>query len=329
MPAVRFAAGIPATSDFVTTREACRLAERVGFDGWVRPDHLLAEGTLASPDAPLLECFTTIAALVPATSRLRFLSLVACNSFRNPALLAKIVASLDVVSDGRIELGIGAGWLRREHEAYGYDFPPAALRLEQLQEAIAVVKSLWSGEPVDHKGRYYRLRNAVCAPRPVQRPRPPIVVGGGGPGLLAVAAREADVVNIVPPAGDGAADAANVRRFTLPRFRAKAARVRALAEASGRDPAAVALSAIFFVRVVDSASEARTLLDAVAARYGLSPADAERFPLMLIGTAERLREQLAERIALLDLGYVILNFASPAELEHFGRDVLPTLATRT
>jgi len=132
-------------------------------------------------------------------------------------------------------------------------------------------------------------------------------------------------VNIVPPAGDGAADATNVRRFTLPRFRAKAARVLALAEASGRDPAAVTLSAIFFVRVVDSASAARTLLDGVAARYGLSPADAERFPLMLIGTAQRLREQLAERIALLDLGYVVLNFASPAELEHFGREVLPTL----
>ncbi len=325
MPPVRFAAGIPATSDFVATREACRLAETVGFDAWVRPDHLLAEGTLGPPGAPLLECFTTIAALVPATSRLRFLSLVACNSFRNPALLAKMVASLDVVSGGRVELGLGAGWLRREYDAYGYDFPPAVVRLGQLREAIRVVKMLWSGAPVDHEGEHYRLRAAVCAPPPVQRPRPPILVGGGGAGLLAVAAEEADVVNIVPPAGQGGADPAVVSRFTLDRFREKAARVRALAEVAGREPDALTLSAIFFVRLAESASEARALLDGVAARYGLPAADAERFPLVLVGTPARLREQLAERIALLDLGYVILNFPSPAALERFGAEVLPSL----
>jgi probable F420-dependent oxidoreductase len=321
---VRFAAAVPATADYPTLREACRLAEAGGFDAYTRPDHLLAEGALGPPGAPLLECFTTIGALVPTTTRLRFVQTVACNSFRNPALLAKMVASLDVVSGGRMELGIGAGWLAREYEAYGYEFPPMPVRLAQLREALAVVKLLWTGEPVDYDGVHYRLRRAVCAPRPVQRPRPPILIGGGGDGLLAIAAAEADVVNVVPPASHGAADREAVRRFTVARFRRKAARVRELAAAAGRDPASVTLSAMFFVQIAESDAEARTLVGSVAARYGLDAREAEQFPLVLIGTASRLREQLAERIALLDLGYVVLHFATPEALSRFAAEVLAT-----
>jgi probable F420-dependent oxidoreductase len=325
---VRFAAAVPATSDYPALREACRLAEAGGFDSCARPDHLLAEGALGAPGAPLLECFTTIGALVPTTSRLRFLQTVACNSFRNPALLAKMVASLDVISGGRMELGIGAGWLRKEYDAYGYEFPPMAARLQQLREALAVVKLLWSGEPVDYDGAHYRLRGAVCAPRPVQRPRPPILVGGGGDGLLAVAAAEADVVNIVPPASHGAADPEAVRRFTLARFRRKAARVRELAAEAGRDPATLALSAMFFVQIAEDDAEAARLVGAIAARYGLDARAAEEFPLMLIGTVSRLRERLAERIALLDLGYVILHLAGPEAVARFAADVLPAVRQR-
>jgi probable F420-dependent oxidoreductase len=280
---------------------------------------------MAPAGAPLLECFTTIAALVPTTRRLRFLETVACNSFRNPALLAKMVASLDVVSDGRMELGLGAGWLRREYEAYGYDFPPPAVRLAQLREALQVVKLLWAGGPVDYEGHHYRLRGAVCLPRPLQEPRPPILVGGGGAGLLAVAAAEADIVNIVPPTADGATDPQAVRRFTRTRFREKAARVRALAEAAGRDPAALTLSAIFFVQLAEKEDETRRLLAGIASRYGFDAAEAERLPLMLVGTPAQLRERLAERIADLGLGHVVLNFAAPATLQRFAEEVLPAM----
>ena len=325
MTRVRFAAAVPATSDHPTLREACRLAEAGGFDAYARPDHLLAEGALGGPGAPLLECFTTIGALIPTTSRLRFLQTVSCNSFRNPALLAKRVASLDVISGGRMELGLGAGWLRREYEAYGYDFPPMPVRLAQLREALRVVKLLWSGEPVDYEGAHYRLRRAVCAPRPVQQPRPPILVGGGGNGLLAIAAAEADVVNIVPPASHGAADREAVRRFTLARFRRKAARVRELAADARRDPATLTLSAMFFVQIAEDETAVRALVDGIAVRYGLDARAAEDFPLALIGTASRLRERLAERIALLDLGYVVLHFASPDAIARFAAEVLPTV----
>jgi probable F420-dependent oxidoreductase len=322
---VRFAAAVAATADHPTLREACRLAEVGGFDAWARPDHLLAEGVLAPPSAPLLECFTTIAALVPTTTRLRFVQTVACNSFRNPALLAKMVATLDAISSGRMELGLGAGWLRAEYEAYGYAFPPMDARLEQLREALRVVKLLWSGERVDYAGRHYRLCGAVCAPRPVQQPRPPILVGGGGPGLLAVAAAEADIVNIVPPASHGAPDPTVVRRFDLARFRQKAAHVRRLAEEQGRDPAGLTLSAMFFVQVAETDAEARTLVDGVAARYRLDRPQAERFALALIGTPAQLAERLAERIAALDLGYVVLHFPTPADLARFAAEVLPAV----
>src|SRR5512134_1239024 len=161
MARVRFAAAVAATADYPTQREACRIAEAGGFDAYARADHLLAEGALAPAGAPLLECFTTIAALVPTTTRLRFLQTVTCNSFRNPALLAKMVATLDVISGGRMELGLGAGWLRQEYDAYGFDFPSTAIRLEQLREALQVVKLLWTGGPVDFEGRHYRLRGAV------------------------------------------------------------------------------------------------------------------------------------------------------------------------
>jgi probable F420-dependent oxidoreductase len=323
MPRVRFAAAVPATSDSPTLREACRVAEAGGFDAYARPDHLLAEGALGPPGAPLLECFTTIGALVPTTSRLRFLQTVACNSFRNPALLAKMIASLDVISGGRMELGIGAGWLAREYEAYGYAFPPMAERLAQLHEALQVVKLLWKGEPADYDGSHYRLRGAVCSPRPVQQPRPPILVGGGGDGLLAIAAAEADVVNIVPPATHGAADREAVRRFTMARFRKKAARVRAFAADAGRDPATLTLSAMFFVQIAENEAQVRAMVDAVAARYGLDAGAAEQFPLMLIGTTSQIRERLAERIASLDLGYVVLHFPSPDAVARFAAEVLP------
>ena len=322
---VRFAAAIPATSDYPTLRAACHAAEEAGFHAYARPDHLLAEGTLAPPGSPLLECFTTIAALVPITTRLRFLQTVACNSFRHPGLLAKMVATLDVISEGRMELGIGAGWLQEEYDAYGYDFPPAPTRLAQLKEALEVLKLLWSGERVDYAGTHYRLRGAVCAPRPVQRPRPPILVGGGGAGLLAIAAAAADIVNIVPPTSHGAANPGAVRRFTLPAFQRKAAHVRDLAARAGRDPSSVALSAMFFVQLASSEAEARELTRTVAARYGMVEAEAERFPLMLIGTVSQLRERLAERIALLDLGYVVLQFPSPSILARFGAEVLPAV----
>ena len=114
------------------------------------------------------------------TRRVRVSANVLCNSFRSPALLAKMGATLDVISGGRFELAMGAGWHEPEYHAYGFEFPTAGVRIGQLAEAVRLIKQLWTGEPVDFEGRYYRVRGGRCRPRPLQSPRPPIVIGGAG-----------------------------------------------------------------------------------------------------------------------------------------------------
>ena len=142
---------------------------------------------------PILECWTTLSALSTLTKKIRLGTLVTCNSFRNPALLAKIAATLDNISNGRLELGIGAGVQKNEHDAYGVPFLSAKERVERLSEAVEIIKKLWTENEVSYNGKHYLLNNAVCEPKPLQNPHPPIVIGGGGEKLtLKVTARHAD-----------------------------------------------------------------------------------------------------------------------------------------
>jgi len=137
-----------------------------------------------------------MSALVPQLETLRVGPLVLANSFRNPALLAKMAATLDVISNGRLEMGIGAGWMQREYEAYGFEYPPPAVRIKQMVEGIHVMKLLWTEEKPAFKGEYYQVKDTICKPRPVQKPYPPIMVGGWGEKLtLRAVAREADKCN--------------------------------------------------------------------------------------------------------------------------------------
>lgn len=175
-------------------RDAVRHAEAVGFDhAWI-DDHLLNDE--GDPDAPKLEGWTTLAALAAVTSRIRLGLMVAANTFRNPGLTAKLATTLDHVSGGRAILGIGAGWFAREHEAYGIEFGAGfGERLDRLGEAVPLIRRLLDGGRVTHAGRYYTMRDAVCAPRPVQ-PRLPILVGGSGPRkTLPLVAAHADLWN--------------------------------------------------------------------------------------------------------------------------------------
>ena len=141
----------------------------------------------------ILECWTTLAALSAVTSKIRLGTMVLCNSFRNPALLAKMAATLDVISNGRLEFGIGAGVQRNEHVAYGIPFPEPRARINRLKEAVEITKKLWTEETVSYKGKFYRITDAVCEPKPLQKPHPPITIGGSGEKLtLKVAAQHAD-----------------------------------------------------------------------------------------------------------------------------------------
>jgi alkanesulfonate monooxygenase SsuD/methylene tetrahydromethanopterin reductase-like flavin-dependent oxidoreductase (luciferase family) len=160
-------------------REACLLAERSGWDSVWIDDHLLAdEGDWTDSK---LEGWATLAAVAALTDRAQVGLLVGANTFRNPGLTAKLATTLDHISGGRAVLGIGAGWFDREHEAFGIDFGSGfGERLDRLEEAVGLIRRLLAGERVTHDGRFYRMRDAVCAPLPVQA-RLPILIGGRGP----------------------------------------------------------------------------------------------------------------------------------------------------
>ena len=142
------------------------------------------------------ECFTLLSAIAALTNRVKVGQLVTCNSYRNPALLSKMLSTLDVISNGRVELGIGAGWYKEEYIQYGYDFPPALTRIEQLDESISIIKSMWMQERATFSGRYYSVKDAICNPKPIQKPHPVIMIGGEGEKyLLKVVAKHADRYN--------------------------------------------------------------------------------------------------------------------------------------
>jgi F420-dependent oxidoreductase-like protein len=199
----------------VTWQDWCALAdacEEHGVETLFRSDHYISQGDEARNVAH--DAWTTIAALAARTSTLRFGTLVSPSTFRTPALLANAAATADHVSGGRIELGLGAGWMEREHRAYGFPFPETRTRLEMLAEQVEIVHRLWSEERVDFRGRHYMLEDAPAQPKPVQQPRPPLLVGGGGSrGTVEPALRFADEYNtpFVSPE-----EAAAIREKTRP-----------------------------------------------------------------------------------------------------------------
>jgi len=171
--------------------DAC---EEHGVETLFRSDHYISQGDEAGNVAH--DAWTTIAALAARTSTLRFGTLVSPATFRPPALLANAAATADHVSGGRIELGLGAGWMEREHRAYGFPFPETPTRVEMLAEQVEIVHRLWTEDRVDFRGRHYSLEDAPGQPKPVQKPRPPLLVGGsGGRGTVEPALRFADEYN--------------------------------------------------------------------------------------------------------------------------------------
>ena len=162
------------STDYVTLRRNVVEAEELGYESvWVS-DHLM------TGNKPVYECFSTLSALASATRKIRLGSLVACNSYRNPSMLAKIAATVDVISGGRLEFGIGAGWDKEEYDAYGVPFPRPGIRVAQLREGLEIMRRMWAEDVASYSGRYYSIREARCEPKPLQRPHPLITVGGGG-----------------------------------------------------------------------------------------------------------------------------------------------------
>jgi len=171
---------------------AAHEAEGLGYESMWVSDHLFL--TPQTVDTSCLECYTVLTALARDTSRLRLGAMVASQSYRNPALLAKVAASLDNISGGRLNFGIGAGWKEVEYKAYDYPFPGPGVRIRQLDEALEVCRRMWTMDRASFEGKHYRISDALCYPKPIQSPLP-VWVGGTGDRTLRVAAKHADAVN--------------------------------------------------------------------------------------------------------------------------------------
>jgi F420-dependent oxidoreductase-like protein len=303
---IRFSVQTPVEgTTFAALARHWQRAESLGYDSVWLDDHFYGVATPASDDS--LECWTLMAALARETARIRFGTLVLCQSYRNPALLAKMAATLDHVSGGRLEFGLGAGWYEREYTAYGYDFPPIGTRLAQLDEALRICRLLWTEERASFRGRHYRVEDAWCNPKPVQRPHPPIMIGGGGERvLLRLVAEHADRWNF-----GGSVD----------EFRHKIGVLERHCAALGRDPATIEKS--WFGNVIIEPAQAA--LDArLAKRAARGHGDAYGLNA-IVGTPAQIVARLREYVAL-GVTHFIGMFGRVERLgatELFAQEVLP------
>jgi probable F420-dependent oxidoreductase len=245
-----------------------------------------------------------------ATSKLRVGSLVYDNDFRHPALLAQEVASIDLLTDGRFEFGLGAGWLKSEYDAAGLPFDEGGTRVERTAEALQVIKALLSATPVTYGGRFYKLTGLTGCAKPMQQPHPPVLIGGGGRRLLTLAAKEADIISIMPRSrrdGSGLEDAdASPEVFTQ-----KLAWIR---EAAGDRFSAIELNTL--VQAVVITDNPRTAAAPLAKEYGMEVDQVFETPLVLIGSVDQIAEALQQRRERFGLSYITVF---EKDLENLGK----------
>lgn len=278
----RFGVQASGAGDGAAWAEQARRIEALGYSTLWVPDHFDDQW------GPLV----ALTAAATATTTLLVGPLVLDNDYRHPAVVAKEMATLDVVSAGRLEVGIGAGWMRRDYSQYGLRFDPPGVRIERLAEAVAVLKALWSSPPrrVDFKGSHYTLEGAVGHPRHLQNPRPRLLMAGGGRRMLSLAAREADIVGFNANLAAGEVGPEVARQALAERFRERVAWVR---EAAGERFEDLELHCHTFACLVGV--DRGQVAEALAGGFGVSPEEALEVPIALVGTVDELCETLQQR----------------------------------
>jgi probable F420-dependent oxidoreductase len=261
--------------------DQARKVEDLGFSTLLMPDHF---GDQLAPVPALM-------AAADATTTLKVGALVFDNDYRHPLILAKEAATLDRLSDGRLELGLGAGWMRSDYEESGIAYDPPSVRVDRFEEGVAVITGLLeSEEPFSFSGTHYKVSGHTATPRPVQKPRPPVIIGGGGRRVLTIAARHAEIVSINVDLRAGTAGPESASNATPDATREKIGWVR---EAAGDRFDEIELNTLIgFVMVTD---DRQSIIDAMAPALGIDPADAVHIPLALIGTLDQMAEELEWR----------------------------------
>jgi probable F420-dependent oxidoreductase len=293
-------------------RGAVRRIEDLGYATVAISDHF-TQGWVMEPVVAM-----TVAAEV--TQRLRVLSLVLGNDYRHPVLVHKAMATLDVLSEGRVEVGLGAGWLQRDYQAAGMPLDPAGARIDRLEEAVQVLEGLFGPEPLTFAGRHYRIEALDGLPKPVQRPRPPLLIGGGGRRVLSVAGRHADVVSVNPSLRAGTVTSSILADATAERVGQKIAWVREAAEAAGRHGDAVELQMnLLLCRIETSSSRAREAVSSLVAASGADPLVLDGSPAVLAGSVEQCVEALQANRERFGISYVNVGGDAEAAASVVGR----------
>lgn len=303
--------GVPVAEQWPTMLAAAKRIERLGYDtAWVY-DHF---HTVPQPtQEATYECWTLMAALAATTERVRLGQMCTCNSYRNPAYLAKVASSIDVISGGRLEFAIGAGWYEHEYLAYGYPYPSDGTRLAQLDEAVQIIKKMWTEDEATFSGKHFSVKGAINQPKGLQSPHPPLWIAGGG---------EKKTLRIVATYADFANFAGTVETF--------AAKSRILDEhcaAVGRNPAEIGRTVHMFVTVGSDEADLRSKVERTAAQIGRSTDKYLASPQTIAGTPQQVIDQLG---AFRDAGAIHLTgyFADVVwgdSLEVFAAEVMPHL----
>jgi F420-dependent oxidoreductase-like protein len=306
-------ADIPDAVEKYETMSRCAVeAEKAGYDAvWVYDHfHPVPEPVLES----VFECWTAMAALARDTRTIRLGQMVTCNSYRPPSLLAKMASCVDVMSHGRLNLGIGAGWYQHEYVAYGYEYRDAPERLRMLRESLQVIKAMWTQDEASFDGRYYKILGAINEPKPVQKPHPPIWIGGAGEKVtLKLVAQYGDACNFN-------ADVATVRH--------KLEVLRSHCETVGRDYDSILKTIEFYTILGDSREIGRVVAD-TARRTGKDEAFVRAWH-PLHGDAARIAD-IIEEYAALGIEYFIVNLPNAAEggvISRFADEVIPRLGQK-
>ncbi len=286
-------------------RERALRIEELGYSTLSLADHFIGPGpTQQATGHPPQELAAgpAMAVAAEATTRLRVGCRVYCNDYRHPVMLAKEAATLDLFSEGRLELGIGAGWLKGEYDSANIPFDPPGRRIDRLAEAVVLIKALMAEGEVNHKGDHYRVEGFEGCPRPVQRPHPPIMIGGGGKKVLSLAGREADIVSFNFNNRSGVLGADGVQSSTAELTEQKVAWVR---EAAGDRLDEIELEiAAYFTSVGDQAGD---MANGMASVFGLSVEAMRAHPHALFGSVDEICDALESRRERYGISYVTVG----------------------
>jgi probable F420-dependent oxidoreductase len=276
--------------------DQARKAESLGYSAVTLPDHF---GDQLAPIAALM-------AAADATSTLKIGTLVFDNDYRHPLILAKEAATLDLLSEGRLELGLGAGWMRSDYDQSGIAYDRPAQRIDRFEEGVTVIKGLMGDDPFSFNGGYYQIDAHNGLPKPVQRPHPPIIIGGGGRRILSIAAREADIVSINANLKEGLGGA-EVAPNLAPEMTTR--KVDWVREAAGSRFADVELHVA--VGLCLFTDDPHAMAEAMAPAFGISAEEALRVPVALLGTVDSMVEELQHRRE--EWGFSYISIEGPWE----------------